>query len=108
MTQLSYTDIENKLKKYNLTSFQKSVLLATAKIPKGKTISYKMLAKNIGKPNAFRAVGTALKNNPLPITIPCHRVIKSNGEIGSYSYGGTLKKRNLLKNEKLLNNKLKL
>ena len=99
MKNSEYNDIKKRLKKYKVTPFQKKVLLATFMIPKGKNISYKALAEKIGHPKAFRAVGTALKKNPFPLTIPCHRVIKSNGEIGRYSNGGTIKKHRLLINE---------
>jgi methylated-DNA-[protein]-cysteine S-methyltransferase len=74
-----------KLEKYNLTKFQKKVLIATMSIKKGETRSYKEIAEQIGSPNAYRAVGSALKKNPLTIEIPCHRVIKSGGLLGNYS-----------------------
>ena len=99
MKNSKYIDIKKRLKRYKVTPFQEKVLLATFTIPKGRTLSYKALAKKIGHPKAFRAVGTALKKNPFPLTIPCHRVIKSDGEIGEYSNGGTIKKRMLLINE---------
>ena len=87
------------LDKNNLTSFQKRVLFATLQIPKGQTRTYKQIASKIGHPNAYRAVGTALKRNPLPIIIPCHRVIKSDGTLGNYTSGGTKRKFALLKEE---------
>ncbi len=102
MKNSDYSNIKNKLKMYKVTPFQEKVLLATLEIPKGRTLSYKVLAEKIGHPKAFRAVGTALKKNPLPLTIPCHRVIKSNGVIGNYSNGGKVKKRKLLINEKAI------
>lgn len=70
---------------HNLTSFQLDVLVATAKIPKGEVRSYKQVARMSGHPGAYRAVGTALRLNPVPIKIPCHRVIKSSGDLGSYA-----------------------
>jgi len=85
--------------KHNLTNFQRRVLFATLTIPKGQTRTYKQIASKIGRPNAYRAVGTALKRNPLPIIIPCHRVIKSDGTLGNYSSGGTKRKFALLKEE---------
>ena len=87
------------LDKHGLTSFQKRVLFATLAIPKGQTSTYKQIASRIGHPNAYRAVGTALKKNPLPIIIPCHRVIRSDGTLGNYSGGGTRKKALLLQKE---------
>jgi methylated-DNA-[protein]-cysteine S-methyltransferase len=89
-----------KLEKYGITEFQKKVLLATLKIKKGETKTYGQIAKEIGNKNACRAVGTALKMNPLPIEIPCHRVIKSDGSTGSYSgVRNSIKKIRLLKSE---------
>ena len=66
------------------TPFQIKVWNEIKKIPKGQTRSYKEIAINIGHPYAYRAVATACKLNPLPILIPCHRVICSNGVIGGY------------------------
>ena len=92
-------DIAKKIDKYNLTEFQKRVLIATFLIKKGQTKTYKDIARQIGHRNAYRAVGTALRKNPLPIVIPCHRVIKSDGSLGRYSNGGTARKMSLLKSE---------
>ena len=84
----------------DFTNFQRSVFNEIKKIPKGQTISYKQLAENIGRPTAYRAVANACGKNPDPKTIPCHRVVKSNGDIGGYSLkGGINKKRDLLKLE---------
>jgi len=63
------------------TEFEKAVLMATLEIPKGKVSTYKRIAKRIGRPNAYRAVGNALHKNPLAPIIPCHRVIRSDGSI---------------------------
>tara|TARA_B100000686_G_C16256937_1_gene697260 strand:+ start:310 stop:609 length:300 start_codon:yes stop_codon:yes gene_type:complete len=68
-----------------------------SKIPKGKISTYKQIA-NILNTKAYRAVGNAMANNPNPIILPCHRVIKSNGYIGGYALG-VKKKISLLKNE---------
>ena len=82
------------------TDFQKKVWSEIDKIPYGKTVTYKDIAKKIGRPNASRAVANACGTNPTPITRPCHRVICSNGDIGGYSApGGTEAKRRLLKKE---------
>ncbi len=91
--------IKRILDNYELTDFQKQVLLFTCTIPKGKTLSYKEVATAIGHPNSYRAVGTALRKNPLPVIIPCHRVIRKNGELGKYSNGGTNAKRDILRKE---------
>jgi len=82
------------------TKFQIKVWEEIKKIPVGETRSYKEIAKLIGKPNSARAVANACGKNPYPITIPCHRVIKSNGDLGGYSAaGGVRKKKLLLKQE---------
>ena len=73
------------------TPFQKKVWIELTKIPYGKTISYLELAKRIGRPKSVRAVANAVGANPLPIQIPCHRVIASNGTIGGYSLGVKMK-----------------
>lgn len=69
------------------TDFQKKVWLATEKIPYGKTRTYRQVAEAIGRPKAFRAVGQALRANPIPILIPCHRVIGSDGGLVGFSPG---------------------
>lgn len=70
-----------------------------ADIPVGKTRSYKWVAKKVGNAGASRAVGQALKHNPLPIIIPCHRIVNSDGSMGGYVLGENIK-RKLLKLEK--------
>ena len=80
------------------TAFQTAVWTALRKIPLGQTISYADLARRVGKPTAVRAVGTANGANPLPIVIPCHRVIGSNGSLTGFG-GGLDAKRFLLDHE---------
>lgn len=75
------------------TEFDKKVWLALKGIPYGETRTYKWLAEKVGKPTAFRAVGRALSRNPIPILLPCHRVIESDGSIGGYSSGIDIKRR---------------
>jgi len=82
------------------TSFQLEVWRALERIPYGETISYLDLAKRIGKAAAVRAVGAANGANPLPIVIPCHRVIGHNGKLTGYG-GGLEKKQYLLSMESL-------
>lgn len=82
------------------TPFQLDVWRALEKIPYGETVSYLDLAKKIGKPAAVRAVGAANGANPLPIVIPCHRVIGHNGKLIGYG-GGLEKKQYLLSMESL-------
>ena len=83
------------------TPFQQKVWNKLITIPYGETRSYKWLASSIKQPYAFRAVGNANGNNPLSIIIPCHRVIRKNGELGGYT-GGTNIKRFLLKLEQAI------
>tara|TARA_B100000886_G_scaffold280079_1_gene204163 strand:+ start:318 stop:608 length:291 start_codon:yes stop_codon:yes gene_type:complete len=90
------------------TSFQRLVWEEISKIPYGQTRSYKQIATNIGNPNSSRAVANACGNNPSPITIPCHRVIRSDGKIGGYSGpGGINKKIELLEKENIIFKKSK-
>jgi methylated-DNA-[protein]-cysteine S-methyltransferase len=71
-----------------LTEFQQQVLTVTSYIPRGMVTTYGDIARQIGNLKAVRAVGQALGKNPIPIVIPCHRVIASDGSIGGYSGGG--------------------
>ena len=87
-----------KLDLSNLTSFQKKVLEVVKTIPYGEVRSYKWVAERMGKPKAARAIGQALKKNPYPGIIPCHRVIRSDRKLGGYSKG-TPKKKKLLRKE---------
>lgn len=80
------------------TPFQQSVWSALRTIPQGTTSTYGDIAKTIGKPKAARAVGSAVKKNPILILFPCHRVIQKSGKIGSF-VAGTACKRSLLENE---------
>ena len=74
------------------TEFQQQAWRALCRIPYGKTISYGQQAKNIKKPKAFRAVGSANGKNPIPIIVPCHRVVAGDGALGGYSLGLKMKK----------------
>src|SRR5690606_30078071 len=73
--------------------FRRSVLRATARIPYGRTASYREVATEAGSPRAVRAAGTALATNPLPIVVPCHRVLRSDGAVGQYLGGPEVKVR---------------
>ncbi len=75
------------------TPFQKRVWQATLKIPFGRTRTYRQIAQAIGKPRAFRAAGQALGKNPIPIIVPCHRVVGSDGSLVGFGGGIKLKKR---------------
>ena len=74
------------------TKFQKRVWREAVRVPYGKTISYGRLAARIGQPGAARAVGNALAANPVPLIVPCHRIILSDGGIGGFGAGMRLKK----------------
>ena len=88
------------MKKLNGTKFQISVWKEIKKIPKGQTKAYKDIAVALKKPKSSRAVANACGKNPLLIEIPCHRVIRSDGNLGGYSgKGGVNQKRKLLKEE---------
>lgn len=78
-----------------LPPFQRTVLTALRRIGRGRTISYGELAESVGKPGAARAVGNACANNPVPLWVPCHRVLASGGKLGGFS-GGLDTKRALL------------
>jgi O-6-methylguanine DNA methyltransferase len=82
-----------------LSSFTKAVLKETVYIPYGQVRTYQWIADRLGKPKAARAVGSALARNPLPIIIPCHRVVRGDGRIGRFALGSEWKKR-LLRLEK--------
>ena len=79
--------------------FRREVLHETAAIPYGATASYAQMARQAGSPRAVRAAGSALATNPLPIVVPCHRVLRSDGAVGSY-LGGSPMKESLLKMER--------
>ncbi len=85
------------------SKFQIKVWKYLKKIPKGNVKTYSEVARAIGKPLAIRAVGNAIGKNPYPLSIPCHRVIRSDGSLGGYSgKGGVKRKRNLLKKEGII------
>lgn len=72
-------------------AFAREVLEATRRIPEGAVRPYNWVAQAIGRPGAVRAVGTALKKNPVPLVIPCHRVVRGDGSAGAYAFGANRK-----------------
>ncbi len=94
------SSLKSQIQHADATDFQKSVWLALLQIPRGTVVTYADIAKQIGRPKAVRAVGTAARKNPFAPAVPCHRVIRSDGKIGKYSgAGGTEGKRKLLSDE---------
>ncbi len=78
------------------TPFEQAVWMKALEIPRGQVRPYGWIAAEIGRPKAVRAVGTALGHNPVPLIVPCHRVVRSDGMIGQYSLGGPENKRTIL------------
>jgi O-6-methylguanine DNA methyltransferase len=83
------------------TPFEAAVWLKALEIPRGEVRPYGWIAAEIGHRKAVRAVGTALAHNPVPLVVPCHRVVRSDGTIGNYSMGGSENKRRILAAEGL-------
>lgn len=81
--------------------FEQDVWRKTLEIPRGEVRPYGWIAAEIGRPRAVRAVGTALGHNPVPLIVPCHRVVRTDGTIGQYSLGGPGNKRTILAAEGL-------
>jgi len=103
-----YGDLANRLNRYfegeavaftdhldlkNATPFQFAVWQIVRSIPYGQTRSYGWVARQMEIPHGARAVGQALAKNPLPVVVPCHRIISSRGELGGFSYGMAMKRR---------------
>ena len=95
------------MKKFQLTDFEWQVLRTTLTIPLGQTRTYKWIAQKIGRPKAVRAVGQALRKNPYPLIIPCHRVVKSDGQLGGYAGKMDGKKGQLLRLEQEIRQSLR-
>jgi methylated-DNA-[protein]-cysteine S-methyltransferase len=89
------TRFDLKLDRRLMRGIARDVLAATARVPFGRTTTYGALAERIGRPRASRAVGNALGSNPIPIVVPCHRVLRAGGDVGGYA-GGPSRKRRLL------------
>ena len=87
------------------TEFQEAVWRSIRSIPYGSTVTYSQIAEQIGRPSATRAVANACGKNPIPLIIPCHRVIRKNGDLGGYGLG-IERKKNLIEHEKAIKEKL--
>ena len=87
---------------------EKKIYRKLLQVPPGKITTYGELSRAIGFVNGQRVIGQIMKKNPFPVIIPCHRVVKSNGEIGGYAYGISIKKNMLVKEGiSISNNKIK-
>jgi O-6-methylguanine DNA methyltransferase len=75
-----------------MSDFERAVLLKVLQIPRGEVRPYAWVAREIGHPRAVRAVGSALRRNPVPLVIPCHRVVRSDGSAGEYVFGSEVKR----------------
>ncbi len=85
----------------DLSAFERATLRKTMEIPWGEVRPYAWVAREIGRPRAVRAVGSALGHNPLPFLVPCHRVVRADGHIGEYGAGGPAAKRAMLLTEQV-------
>lgn len=83
----------------SVTEFQQQVLGVATRIPRGQVRPYQWLAQQVGRSNATLAVGSTMARNPVPLIIPCHRVVRSDGRIGNYSLGGTDNKERIIRGE---------
>ena len=90
----------------SVTRFQGEVLMATATIPRGEVRPYAWIASQAHHPKAIRAAGSSVASNPIPLIIPCHRVVRSDGHVGKYSLGGPENKWELLEHEGVNPNRL--
>ena len=87
------------MSKLNQSSFRDRVYHVVAQIGRGQVLTYGEVARRAGRPGAARAVGTAMKHNSNPKQIPCHRVVRADGSVGEYAFGGTKAKLEKLKRE---------
>jgi len=92
----SNSPIKLNLEPYRYTAFQRAVLDAVAAIPRGEVRTYGEVALEVGHPGAARAVGEVMRTNRIPVLIPCHRVVRSGGDIGRYSPDPALKRQLLI------------
>ncbi len=85
--------MRSKSPEIKLNPLAKKVYAALLTIPLGEVRTYRWLAAKVGKPRQSRAIGQILKRNPFPLLVPCHRIVKSNGELGGYALGIKAKKK---------------
>jgi len=89
-------DVDAYAEAHGFTDFESDVYRALARVPYGEAVSYRDLALAAGRPNAYRAVGSAMARNALPVILPCHRVIKNDGRLGFYGDDPVWKERLLV------------
>src|SRR6266568_6140506 len=102
----SFVTEMNQFDLRSVTEFERAVLSKALEIPRGEVRTYGWIAAEIGHPAAVRAVGSALRKNPVPVLIPCHRVVRSDGHVGDYALGGSDAKRTILAAEGILPSQL--
>jgi O-6-methylguanine DNA methyltransferase len=86
-------DVEAYVEQFGCTAFEADVLRALARVPYGRMVSYRDLARDAGYPNAYRATGSVMARNELPVILPCHRVTRSDGQLGNYGDDPSWKRR---------------
>ena len=86
-------DVEAYIEQLGCTAFEADVLRALARVPYGRTVTYRELARDAGHPNAWRAAGSVMARNELPVILPCHRVTRSDGQLGNYGDDPAWKRR---------------
>ena len=86
-------DIEAYIRQLGCTAFEGDVLRALARVPYGRTVSYRDLARDAGHPAAWRATGSVMARNELPVVLPCHRVTRADGHLGNYGDDPSWKRR---------------
>ncbi len=88
---LSFTDLMNLISSLKVSDNQKKVMTGLLEIGHGKTVSYSEFAEKIAKKSQVRSIATLIGKNPLPVIVPCHRIIRKSGEIGNYILGSEIK-----------------
>jgi methylated-DNA-[protein]-cysteine S-methyltransferase len=86
-------DVEAYVEQLGCTAFEADVLRALARVPYGRTVSYRDLARDAGHPSAWRATGSVMARNELPVILPCHRITRSDGQLGNYGDDPAWKRR---------------
>jgi O-6-methylguanine DNA methyltransferase len=96
---ISEDELDQRLDELGIEGFRAQVMRELARVPAGTTVTYGELAQAVGSPGAARAVGTVCARNPLPLFVPCHRVVAASGKLGAFSFEGPEYKSRLLAHE---------